>query len=199
MHLHDRYMANLTTSVGIAAVIALIVGAAGGYFSRSGEVSTLANQLASKTDTAIMREEELMGVKAELEKAKESKSMLEAELKARAVPLQLAPEEGQMAHDLWLLTAPLENGKYAIIIRAEGLEGTGVYLVEGVTRTAMRTIPVAATLEQSEFFAQEDGTALYWTVLEQNPQTSFEKILILHLPDMQMEGAVLVATAAVGQ
>lgn len=169
-------MPNKTSVILLSAVlVAVIVGATAGYFVRANEQSALMS---------------------ELEKAKESKAMLEEELKAATVAIPLNTESGQMAHDIWLLIAPLRDGKYVVVVRAEGLEQNGAYIVEGVTRTSqMQTVPVAATAMESEFLPDQQGKGFYWIVLDSDPRVTFEKVLLLFLPDMQMQNAVLVASA----
>lgn len=182
----------------VSAVVALVVGVAAGYLARTGEISTFEKDLTKAKEGKGMIEEELKAAKANLAKATESKSMLEAELKGKPAAVRLIPEKGQMAHDLWLIIVPVEGGKYAISVRAEGLEAKGVYLVEGVTRTVMKAVPIAPTVPASEFVADEKGDGLYWLVLDKDPRVTFEKILILFLPEMQMEKAVMVAAATLG-
>lgn len=212
----------VTLGTGVLAaliVVGLAVGSGVGYFVRAADVFTLQRDVATATESKGMIqaeldqakadlakakeskgmiEEELKAAKANLAKAIESKSMLEAELKGKPVAIPFVAEKGQMAHDLWLIIAPVEGGKYAISIRAEGLEAKGVYLVEGVTRTVMKAVPVATTVPASEFVADEKGNGLYWLVLDKDPHATFEKILILFLPEMQMERAVTVASATLG-
>lgn len=182
----------------VSAVVALVVGVAAGYLARTGEISAFEKDLTKAKEGKGMIEEELKAAKANLAKATESKSMLEAELKGKPTAIRLIPEKGQMAHDLWLIIVPVEGGKYAVSVRAEGLEAKGVYLVEGVTRTVMKAVPIAPTVPASEFAADEKGNGLYWVILDMDPRVTFEKILILFLPEMQMEKAVMVAAATLG-
>lgn len=186
----------------VAAIVALVVGIAVGYFVRAGEVSALQQDVAKAIESKGMIQAELDQTKADLEKAKESKGMLEAEIQGKTVPIAFVPESGQMIHDAWIFIAPLEQGKFAVAIHVEGLEHTGpedVYLVEGVTRTEpMQMIPIAPTAAASEFHADSNGNGLYWAVLDNDPRESFDKILLLYLPGMQMERAQLLATAKLG-
>lgn len=157
-----------------AVLVALILGATAGFLARANEQSTLLS---------------------ELERTKESKAMLEEQLRAATVAVPLKAESGQMAHDVWLLIAPLRDGKYALVISAEGLEQNGAYIVEGVTRTSqMQTVPIASTATESEFLADQNGNGFYWITLDTDPRASFENVLLLFLPDMQMQNAVLVAS-----
>ena len=156
-------------------LIALVIGAMTGYFVRANEQSTLM---------------------ADLERAKESKSIIEQELKAAVVAIPFKTQTGQMAHDVWLLIAPLQIGKYALAIRAQGLEQNGAYIVEVVTKAGqMQTVPIAASAADSEFLPDQHGNVIYWVVLDSDPRVTFERVLLLFLPDMQMQNAVLVATA----
>jgi len=172
----DVKMSNKISIVLVGGIlIAVVIGAMTGYFVRANEQSTLM---------------------ADLEKAKESKSMLEQELKAVVVAIPFKTQTGQMAHDVWLLIAPLQNGKYALAIRAQGLEQNGAYIVEVVTKAGqMQTVPIAASAADSEFLPDQHGNGLYWVVLDSDPRVTFERVLLLFLPDMQMQNAVLVATA----
>jgi hypothetical protein len=196
-------------------VVALAVGVIGGYFGQAGQVAALQREAATAQESKAMLEAELASaqeskamLQAELDQAKadlataiESKAMLEEELKVATVPIAFASESGQMIHDAWLLIAPVGQGKFAVVIRAEGLDATApddVYLLEGVTRSDMQTLPLGPTLEASEFVADDAGGALYWVILDQDPRTTFEKIVLLLLPGMSMEQAVLLATASFG-
>ena len=153
-----------------AVLIALIIGGAAGYFARSSEVSSL------MTSNEMMHEE----VKA---------------MSVSAIPMTLA--SGPMPpHDVWLVIAPLQGGKYVVILRAEGLEANGSYLVEGVTKGGqMTTVPIANTPTDSEFLPDSHGNGVYWHVFDSDPRTQFEKVELLYLLNMQMEQAVLVASA----
>lgn len=179
-----------------SAVVALVIGGAAGYYARGSEVSALEANIAKAVESKKMLEEEVKAVQADATKAKEGKAMLEAELNAKTVPVRLNAEKGQMAHDVWLLVAPVAQGKYAVALRAEGLESKGAYIVDGVTRTEpMQTLPIAGKIPESEFIADENGNGLYWLLLDKDPRVAFEKIIILYLPNMQMDKAVVTATA----
>ncbi len=164
-------MAAKVSPILIASVlIALVVGVAVGYASRTNE----------------------------LLKAQESKNMLEEELKAKTVGLAFVAESGQMAHDLWLIIAPLKGGKYAVTIRGEGLDQKGgIYLVEGIQRADKKMVPLAPSMQGSEFAADEKFNGLYWVVLDKDPRATFEKLVLLFLPGMQMEKAILVASVVI--
>jgi hypothetical protein len=73
-------MSNKISIVLVGGIlIALVIRAMAGYFVRANEQSTLM---------------------ADLERAKESKSMLEQELKAVVVAIPFKTQTGQMAHDV---------------------------------------------------------------------------------------------------
>lgn len=165
------------TTIG-AILIALIIGAAAGYLVLASELSTL---------------------QADLQKAKEGKAMLEEELKGMTVAIPFTVESGQMAHDVWSIIAPIQGGKYAVAISAQGLEQNEVYIVESVTKGAqMQMVPIASTVPESEFLPDAKGKGLYWIVLDNDPRVTFEKIELLFLPGMQMDKAVLIAVANLG-
>jgi len=167
-------MASKSSVVLIGAVlIALIIGGAAGYLARSGEVSSL------MSSNAMMREE--------------MQSM-----SGSAIPMTAA--SGPMPpHDVWLIITPLQGGKYVVVLHAAGLEANGSYLVEAVTKGAqMNTVPIANTVPDSEFLPDNHGNGVYWHVFDSDPRTQFEKVELLYLPNMQMQGAMQVAGANLG-
>jgi hypothetical protein len=155
-----------------AVLVALIVGAAVGYFARAGEVSSLINE----------------------------NSMMHQEMQSMATATQLTPATGMMPpHDVWFVVAPVGNGDYAVILSAQGLEQNGTYLIEGVTRGGqMSTVPIAGTAADSEFAPDIHGNGLYWHVLMNNPYTTYEQVVLLYLPNMQMQNAEQVASGNLG-
>jgi hypothetical protein len=165
----------------VAVVIGLLIGAAAGYYARVGEVTKLQNDLSH---------------------AIESNNMLKEELGNLTVPIVFVPESGQMIHDTWLLVAPIGQGKFGVTIHAEGLEdtkGDGIYLVEGVMKgQPTRMVPLGQTLDSSEFHADSKGVGNLWVATNQDPRSTFDKVLLLFLPGMSMERAVLLATAKLG-
>ncbi len=181
-----------------AVLVALVIGVAAGYFVRAGELSLVQAELAKASESKGMLEEELSGLMGKLQKANESKAMLEEELRGKTVPFAFASEKDRMIHDAWLFIAPVGQDKWAVIIRAEGLDYSpdGIYLVEGVTRTEpMQMFPIGPTEAASEFHADQNGVGVFWVVVDKDPRIIFEKIVILFLPGMSMQNAVLVATA----
>jgi hypothetical protein len=155
-----------------AVLVALIAGGAAGYFARAGEVSSLMNQ----------------------------NSMMRQEMQSMRAAITLVPGSGPMPpHDVWLVIAPLQGGRFAVILSAQGLEQNGSYLLEGVTRGAqMNTVPLAPTAADSEFVPDRHGNGLYWHVLVSDPRVTYEQVLLLYLPNMQMQGAMQVASANLG-
>jgi hypothetical protein len=162
--------------VGVAVVIGLLVGFGAAYAYQQSQVSSLQTSLSQ---------------------ANESISMLHSEMNtSRAIALQ--PKSGQMIHGGWVILASVGNGDYAVTLHADGLEppSSGGYIVEGVQRTAsMDVVPIGANATASEFDAGTDGAGSFWTVLMQNPGTSFEAIELVYLPGMNMTAATVVATA----
>jgi hypothetical protein len=115
--------------------------------------------------------------------------------------LALAPHPGAMIHTGWVVITAVGNGDYAVSVHAEGLEppSSGGYIVEGAQRTtAMNVVPIGANATASEFDAGTDGVGNYWTVIMENPTTSFESIELLYLPGMNMAQASLVASVSLG-
>lgn len=115
--------------------------------------------------------------------------------------LALAPHPGAMIHTGWVIITTVGNGDYAIVVHAEGLEppSSGGYIVEGAQRTtAMNVVPIGANATASEFDAGTDGVGNYWTVIMENPTSSFESIELLYLPGMNMAQATLVASVSLG-
>lgn len=114
--------------------------------------------------------------------------------------ISLTPAGGPMPpHDVWFVIAPLGGGDFAIILSAQGLEGNGSYLIEGVTRGGqMNHVPIAADAANSEFEPDTHGNGLYWHVLMSDPRVTYEQVILLYLPNMQMQGAQQVANANLG-
>jgi len=111
-----------------------------------------------------------------------------------AIPL--SPASGAMAHDIWLVVEPLQGGQYAVVLSAQGLQQSGSYLIEGVTRgTSISSVPLATTAVDSEFASDTHGNGIYWHVLASDPRAIYGEILLLYLPNMQMPGSQLVASA----
>ncbi len=163
-------MANKSSIVLVSAVlIALIIGGAVGYVARSGQVSTLMS----------------------------SNTMLYNEMQSTSgSAVSLMPAYSSMPpHDVWFIITPLQVGKYVVVLRAAGLEANGSYLVEGVTKGAqMNTIPIANTATDSEVVPDNHGNGVYWHIFDSDPRTQFESVELLYLPNMQMQGAMQVAS-----
>lgn len=164
--------------LAVAVVIGLLIGAGAGYLARAGEVTKLQGDLSH---------------------AIESNNMLKEELGNLTIPIAFVHESGQMIHDTWLLVAPIGQGKFGVTIHAEGLEdtkGEGIYLVEGVMKgQPTRMVPLGQTLDNSEFHANSKGVGTLWIIPSQDPRSTFDKVVLLFLPGMSMERAVLLATA----
>lgn len=155
-----------------AVLVALIIGGAVGYFARSGEVSSLMNE----------------------------NTMIHQEMQSMTAAIQLTPASGPMPpHDIWFIVAPTGGGDFAIVLSAQGLEQNGSYLIEGVTRGgSMNTVPITGTAADSEFVPDMHGNGLYWHVLMNDPRVTYEEVVLLYLPNMQMSAAQQVATAKLG-
>ncbi len=115
--------------------------------------------------------------------------------------VQFTPAAGMMLHSAWLVVSMTESGQYALSVYAQGLEpsqGTGNdYIVEGAQSSgSMAVVPVGPNATASEFEVGSNGVGSYFTLLNQNPFSSFESIDIVYLPGMQMANATVVATAS---
>jgi hypothetical protein len=155
-----------------AVVLSLVLGAAIGYYIEAGQVSSL------------MSENEVM----------------HQQIQSGAVAVQLTPASGPMPpHDVWFIVAPLGSGDYAIVLSAQGLEGNGTYLIEGVTRAGqMNNVPVAGNAADSEFVPDMHGNGLYWHVLMSDPRATYEQVILLYLPGMEVQNAQQVASGNLG-
>ncbi len=172
-------MASSRTTLVVAVVVSVLVGAGGSYFYQSTQVTSLQNQLTS---------------------ANESNAMLKAEMQNSTSALPLVLQPGQTIQGGWIVIIPTGTGHYALSVRATGLKppSSGAYIVEGVAKQATNMAPITANATASEFEADNSGVGNYWIVLSQNPSTNFGAIDLLYLPGMQMTNAVLVATVKLG-
>jgi hypothetical protein len=173
-------VASRSVLLAVVLVIGLLVGFGGTYLYDQNQITSLQNSLTQASQTISS----LHGSSANTSKV-----------------LPLTPHPGAMIHTGWVVIAPVGSGDYAISLHAEGLEppSSGGYLVEGAQRTtAMNVVPVGANASASEFEAGTDGVGNYWTVIMENPTTSFESIELLYLPGMNMTQATLVASVSLG-
>ena len=115
---------------------------------------------------------------------------------------EFVASSGAMMSNAWLLVVPLGMHQYAVSIQAEGLEVNGTYIVEGAeTSGAMMTVPISSermnmnTTTASEFQSANDGTGLYWIVLNSNLSSVFENIQLYYLTGMSIQNEILVAPA----
>ena len=164
----------------MALVVGLLVGSGAVYFVGQNQVSSLQSSLSQ---------------------ANESNMMLRNEIRNNTLVVALSPQTGQMIHDGWLISAQLGNGHYAVSVHVDGLEGpsNGNYIVEGVMKGgSMAMVPIGANASASEFEASSSGVGYYWTILMQDPRTSFEAVDLLYLPGMSMAHPQLVASAQLG-
>lgn len=113
--------------------------------------------------------------------------------------IPLIPVTGVMAHDIWLIITPLPGGQFAIVLNAQGLQQNGDYLIEGVTRaTPSATVPIATTPADSELVADVQGNGVYWHVLASDPQVTYGQVMLIYLPNNQIQGSQLIASASLG-
>jgi len=113
--------------------------------------------------------------------------------------ITLTPTGGTSIHDVVLYVNPLEGGEFAVFLTAQGLQPGGTYLIEGFaggTRTNVG--PLSSNLADSGFTADSQGNGVYSHVFAVDPRTAYSVILLLYLPNNQVEGAVLVATGSTG-
>ena len=102
-------------------------------------------------------------------------------------------------HDVWFVVVPVGSGDYAITLSAQGLEGNGTYLVEGVTRGGqMNNVPIAGNTADSEFVSDMHGNGLYWHALMSDPRATYEQVILLYIPGMEMQNAQQVASGNLG-
>ena len=173
-------MASKLLLASVTLVIGLLIGIGATYIVTANQVTSLQTSLAS---------------------ANESNMMLHNEMQNGTLGSALQAQPGQMFHSGWVFISSLGGGDYAVSIHAEGLEGpqAGNYIVEGVTRGAtMQMVPISGNATASEFDASASGVGNYWTVLMQNPSSSFESIDPVYLPGMSMTNAALVASVQLG-
>ena len=169
-------LASRSVLIGVALVLGLLAGFGATYAYDQSQVSSL---------------------QSSLNQANESVSMLHQEMNSTRA-IQLQTKSGQMIHSGWVVIASVGGGDYAVSLHADGLEppSGGGYIVEAVQSSgSMNTVPIGANATASEFDAGTDGSGNYWTVLMQNPSTSFESIELVYLPGMSMSQAVVVASA----
>lgn len=178
---HSERKAVSNAIFGITVVVLLAV-AAGGYLLYGTRSTMEATTTVTASDTMA---------------SSSSSSMSETSASAAVA---FVPAHGQMFGNGWLLVAPLGNGSYAVTLHATGLESAsmGDYIVEGAQNSGqMAMVPIAgANATLSEFVADGMGNGQFFTVLHQNPGSIYESVSIVYLPEMEMQNATVVATAA---
>jgi len=111
----------------------------------------------------------------------------------------LSPTSGTSIHDVTLVINPLQGGEFAVFLSAQGLQPGGTYLIEGITNGAHTSIvPLALTTSDSGFAADNQGNGIYSHVFGIDPRNAYTSVLLVYLPNNQVEGSVLVATATLG-
>ena len=155
-----------------AVVLSLIVGGAIGYYVEAAQVSSLMNE----------------------------NEMMHQQMQSGPAAIQLTPASGPMPpHDVWFIVAPLGSGDYAIVLSAQGLEGNGTYLLEGETRGGqMNSVPIAGNAADSEFVPDMHGDGLYWHALMSDPRVTYEQVILLYIPGMEMQNAQQLASGNLG-
>ncbi len=171
-------MASRTTLLAVVLVIGLLVGFGATYLYDQNQVTSLQNNLTQANQTI---------------------SNLHNQAANTSKVLPLIPNPGATIHAGWLVIGPAGSGHYAIGVHAEGLNppSSGGYIVEGTNRTTAKNMaPIAGNATASEFDAGTDGVGNYWTVVMENPITTFASIELLYLPGMNMTQATLVASVS---
>lgn len=107
----------------------------------------------------------------------------------------MTPAIGAMVHDIWLIVVPLQGGEFAFVLNGQGLQQNGSYLIEGVTKTQMTLEPITISAADAEFVADANGNGVYWHVLSSDSRLTYGQILLLYLPNRQMQDSQLVASA----
>jgi hypothetical protein len=182
----------VSSAIFATSVIVLVLIAAGGFalYASKPAVTSTVTETATATRTApATTQTEVMN-----HTATTTEMMAEP-----AIPF--TPAKGQMIHDAWLITAPLGNGRYALSIHAQGLEGMsmGAYLVEGTQHGTNVTVPVGGqNTTLSEFEADGRGNGQFFITLNQNPAMVYDTISLVFLRGMQMTNTTVAATAHVG-
>jgi hypothetical protein len=174
----------ITNQVFAVTVIVLLVFAAGGYLLYLTRPATMENSTETMTHSVT---------ETTTESTNQSTSAAGA--------IQFTPATGQMLHSAWLVVSKTESGQYALSVYAQGLDttqGTGSdYIVEGAQSSgSMAVVPIGPNATASEFDVGSNGVGSYFTLLSQNPFTSFENVEIVFLPGMHMTNATVVATAS---
>jgi len=72
-------------------------------------------------------------------------------------------------------------------------------MIEGASvGTHVNIGPLSGFAAGSEFVADNQGNGIYSSIFTMNPSGTYTTVLLLYLPNGQMEGSVLVATASLG-
>lgn len=110
--------------------------------------------------------------------------------------IALTPTGGTTVYDIWLTITLLQGGEFAVVLSAQGLQPGGTYMIEGITAGAhMSIVPLSPAAVDSEFVADNQGNGIYSHVFAIDPRIAYTGVLLLYLPNGQMEGSVLVASA----
>jgi hypothetical protein len=94
-----------------------------------------------------------------------------------------------------MIITPLQGGEYGVVLSAQGLQPGGVYLIDGLTATSpVITVPFAPSTATSEFTADGQGNGIYSFISATNPQTTYNGLLLLYVPNGQTSNSEVVAT-----
>jgi len=175
----DSRRSAVSNIVFASTVIVLLVVAASGFllYSQRSEMTETTTETMTQT----------------------SESMSQTTAAGQSAAIALIPAKGQMFSEGWLTTAPIGNGSYIVSLYAKGLESSsmGDYIVEAAQNSgSMAVVPIGgsnATL--SEFDANGQGTGQFSIVIHEDPASTYESVLLVYLPGMEMSNATSVATA----
>jgi len=116
-----------------------------------------------------------------------------------ATSIALTPTGGTTVYDVWLTITPLQGGEFTVVLTAQGLQPGSTYMIEGITLgTHMSIVPLTPAAADSEFAADNQGNGIYSHIFAIDPITAYTGVLLLYLPNNQIEGSVLVASATLG-
>jgi len=181
----------ISNTIFASSVVILVVIAAGGfslYASKPSVTSTVTETATATLTGPATTRTEVMNHTA---------TMTEV---AGSAAIPFTPAKGQMIHDAWLIVALLGDGKYALSIHAQGLEGMsmGAYLVEGTQHATNVTVPLGGqNVTLSEFEADSHGNGQFFIILNQNPEKTYDAFSLVFLRGMQMTNATVAALAHV--
>jgi hypothetical protein len=194
-----RLRSGVSTAAFAGTVIVLLAVAGAGFGLYLTKPAAAQSAGGSTTEEMMQTTSEAMSHMSTEVMTHSSEAMMGGANMSTALAFTRSP--GQAFGGAWLLVEPTGTGQYALSIHAVGLEntqGTGSsYIVEATQSSgAMAMGPIGTNATASEFQTGADGVGNFFTLLSQNPYTSFEGIQILYLRGMAMSNATTVATVS---